>query len=134
MVNKKLLNPVQLAPPTGFSHGILVPSGRLLILAGQTASGSDGHIVSPGNIVRQFEQVIANLQTVCQEAGGALTHIVKLTIYVTDKAAYREHQREIGQVYRRYFGKYYPAMTLVEVKGLWDEEAMIEIEGIAVVV
>ena len=78
------------------------------------------------------DRILANLQAVCREAGGTLGDIVKLNIYVTDKTTYRRQQEAIGQVYRRYFGMYYPAMTLVEVKSLWDDEAMIEIEALAV--
>jgi hypothetical protein len=73
------------------------------------------------------------LKAVVTEAGGAMTDIVKLTLYVTDKADYRANLKTIGDVYRSCFGRYYPAMTLVEVKSLFDDEAMVEVEGLAVV-
>jgi len=83
-------------------------------------------------VVAQFHQALANLRTVVEEAGGTMTDIVKLTLFVTDKAAYRLNLKPIGEVYRSVFGRYYPAMTLVEVKSLFDDAAMVEIEGIAV--
>jgi len=64
---------------------------------------------------------------------GAMTDITTLTFFVTDRDAYKNHLKAIGAVYREFFGRYYPAMTLVEVKRLWDDEAMIEIQGMAVV-
>ena len=79
-----------------------------------------------------FRQALANLQAVAAEAGGEMTDIVKLTIFVTDKAAYQANLKPIGEAYRSFFGRYYPAMTLVEVKSLFDDEAMVEIEGMAI--
>ena len=68
-----------------------------------------------------------------QASGGAMTDIVKLTLYVTDVQAYKANLKAIGEVYRSYFGKYFPAMTLVGVTELFDRAAMIEIEGLAVI-
>jgi enamine deaminase RidA (YjgF/YER057c/UK114 family) len=83
----------------------------------------------------QFRQVCENLKAVLLARGGKMTDIVKLTIYVLSKADYRARGKEIGAVYREFFGRHYPAMTLVEVKGLYDEDqgCAIEIEGVAVV-
>ena len=91
-----------------------------------------GNVVGAGDMVAQFRQAISNLQAAISEAGGDLTDIVKINIYVTDREAYKNNTREIGAVYREYFGKYFPAMTLVEIKRLWDDAALIEIEGVAI--
>ncbi len=128
---KQIINPSELAKPRGFSHGIVVEGGRLLMLAGQDASDAEGRIVAPGDLVAQYEQVIKNLKAVVEEAGGELQDVVKLNIYVTDCAVYRAQLKPLGEVYRSYFGRHYPAMALFEVKGLFNPDAMIEIEGVA---
>ncbi len=130
---KRILNPASLAKPSGYSNGILAEGGRLLFLAGQTGMDSTGAIAAPGDLVAQFTQALANLKAVVEEAGGAMTDIVKLTIFVTDKRLYRANLKLIGEAYRSFFGRHYPAMTLVEVKSLFDDAAMIEIEGVAVI-
>lgn len=127
-----LLNPAALPVPSGFSHGVLAEGGRLLFLAGQTGVDSRGTIAVPNDLVAQFAAALANLQVVVGEAGGRMTDVVKLTIYVTDKAAYRASLAPLGAAYRQVFGRYYPAMTLVEVKSLFDDRAMVEIDGLAV--
>lgn len=132
-MTKKLINPDSLAPPVGFSYGVEISGGRLIVLAGQTAMDGSGQIIGPGEMVAQFRQALANMQVVLQEAGGQMTDIVKLNLYVTDRDAYKADLKAIGQVYRTFFGRYFPAMTLVEVSRLFDDEAMIEIEGWAVV-
>ena len=129
---KTVVNPALLAKPSGYSNAILTEGGRLLFLAGQTGMDATGAITHPGDVVAQFRQALANLKTVVEEAGGTMTDIVKLTIFVTDKAAYRLNLKPISEVYRSYFGRYYPAMTLVEVKSLFDDAAMVEVEGMAI--
>ena len=90
-------------------------------------------MVGKGDLVAQFRQVCENLRAVVVGArGGQMTDIVKLTVYVLSKADYKARAREIGGVYREYFGRHFPAMTLVEVKGLYDDDCAIEIEGVAV--
>jgi len=86
-----------------------------------------------GDVAAQFRQALANLKAVVDEAGGAMTDIVKLTIFVADKPAYQANLKPIGAAYREFFGRYYPAMTLVEVKNLLEVDALIEIEGMAVI-
>lgn len=128
---KKIVNPPGLAPPSGFSHGIEA-RGRLLFLAGQTAQDKSGRIVAPGDLVEQFRQALANVGAVLEAGGGSLRDVVKLTFYVLDKTEYRARAKAIGRVYRDLMGGHYPATTLVEVKALWDDEALVEIDGIAV--
>lgn len=131
MSHRELINPPELPRPTGFTHGIVITGGRLLMLAGQDASDREGRIVGPGDIVAQYEQVIRNLKAVIEHAGGSLSDIIKLNIYVTDRELYRARLREIGAVHRALFGHYYPALALFEVRGLFNPDALIEMEGCA---
>ena len=129
MVAKKI-NPESLAPAIGFSHAVVVNGGTLVFLAGQTALNKAGVIEGKG-IVEQFEKVITNLLTALKESGGTADDLVKLNIYAVDPADYRANSREIGKIWQRLIGKNFPAMTLVGVTRLWDEEALLEIEGVA---
>jgi enamine deaminase RidA (YjgF/YER057c/UK114 family) len=131
-MSKQIINPPSLVKPSGYSHGIVAPGGRLVFLAGQTALDARGAVVT-ADMPSQFRQALANLQAVVQAAGAEMADIVKLTIFVTDLAAYRASTKAIGEAYREFFGSYYPAMTLVEVKSLWDAAALVEVEGVAVV-
>ena len=131
-MDKTIINPASLAKPSGYANGILTSGGRLLFLAGQTGMNAIGQIAASGDLVAQFTQALANLKTVVEDAGGTMTDIVKLTLFVTDKKEYRANLKPPGEVYRSFFGHYYPAMTLVEVKSLFDDEAVVEIEGLAV--
>ncbi len=128
------VNPPALPKPVGYSHGWEVQGGKILYLAGQVAFDKDSRVIGKGDIVQQFRQVCENLKAVVTSRGGQLSDIVKLNIFVLNKADYQAHGREIGGVYREYFGKHYPAMTLLEVKGLYDEDqgALLEIEGVAI--
>lgn len=121
-----------LSPPRGFSHGILVKGGQLLFIAGQDASDVQGNIVSPGDLLEQFEQVLRNLNAVVQAAGGTLKDVVKLNVFVRDRRGYVANLKPIGEVFRRHFGGHYPAMALFEVSGFFRDDALIEMEGIAV--
>lgn len=127
------LNPPALSKPFGYSHGMLSDGGKVLFIAGQPAMDAQGEIVAQGDIAGQFHQAFANLNTVLSEAGAKPTDLVKLTIFVTDKSAYLASLKQVGQAYRSFFGKHYPAITLVEVKSLYDDKALVEIEGIAVI-
>ena len=129
---KYLINPDSLPVPRGFNHGIVTSGGRLLFLAGQDASGPDGSIVAGGDMLGQCEQVLHNLREVVQAAGGRMTDIVKINIYVTDRQAYKAELRQLGKLFRRYFGTYYPAMALFEVSALFQDDALVEMEGMAV--
>lgn len=132
-MDKAVINPISLAKPSGFSHGIKTTGGALVFLAGQTAQDASGRIVAPRDMPGQFQQALANLREVMEAAGGTLTDITSLTIFVTDLDAYKRRLKEMGEVYREFLGNYYPAMTLVSVARLWDDEAMLEIQGTAVI-
>jgi enamine deaminase RidA (YjgF/YER057c/UK114 family) len=130
-----VINPPSLMKPVGFAHGMEVKQGRIVFLSGQVAKDTDGHVVGAGDVVAQFRQVCENLRTVVAAAGGALTDVAKLTIYVLDVPEYKRRVREIGAVYREYFGRHFPAMTLVGARDLFDaaDGCLLEIEGFAVI-
>jgi len=128
------VNPSTLMPAVGFSHGFEARGGRTLFIAGQVAKDGKGAVVGKGDVVAQFRQVCENIKAVVSSAGGAMTDVVKLTIYVLDTPGYKAQLRPIGAVYREYFGKHFPAMTLVGARDLFDaaDGCLIEIEGVAV--
>jgi enamine deaminase RidA (YjgF/YER057c/UK114 family) len=126
-----LLNPSDLGPHPGFSHGA-IGTGRLVFVGGQTGTDSEGKSVG-GDLVAQFEQALSRVIRVVQEAGGKPEDIVKINLLIVNKKEYRERGREIGAAYRKYLGRYYPAMTLAEVKGLFEDDAKVEIEAVAMV-
>ncbi|GAA5609307.1 hypothetical protein Spla01_00437 [Streptomyces platensis] len=126
------VNPPHLAPPTGFSHGVRAASGTMVFLAGQTALDGAGRIVGEG-IVEQFERALGNLLEVAAASGAGPGDLAKLTVFAVDVADYRLHAREIGRVWKRLVGGEYPAMAVIGATRLWDEAALVEIEGIAVV-
>jgi enamine deaminase RidA (YjgF/YER057c/UK114 family) len=132
-VETKVINPSTLPAPRGFNHGILVTGGKLLFLAGQDASDSEGHIVAPGDLVAQFEQVLRNFKAVVEEAGGTMQNIMKLNIFVRDRDDYLAHLKPLGQVFRAYFGGHYPTMALFEVSAFFRDGNLIEMEGLAVI-
>lgn len=128
----KFVNPASLGIPRGYSNGVLTdPGSRLLFIAGQVAWNEQQKIVGP-DFVEQFDRALANVVAVVDQAGGKPEQIARLVIYVTDKKEYQLRTREIGERYRGRLGKHFPAMVLVEVKGLLDDEAKVEIEAVAV--
>jgi enamine deaminase RidA (YjgF/YER057c/UK114 family) len=131
-MSKEIITPPSLPRPRGFNHGIVTTGGKLLFLAGQDASDGEGHIVAPGDVVAQLDQVLHNLHAVIHEAGGQMTDIVKLNIFVRDRDDYVVQAKPLGEVFRRYFGGYYPTLALFEVSALFQNEALIELEGMAV--
>jgi enamine deaminase RidA (YjgF/YER057c/UK114 family) len=131
-VSIERINPGDLARPSGFSHAVSATGGRLVFLAGQTGYGPDGAIVG-GGVVPQFERALGNLLTALRAAGGDPADLVSLTIYAVDLADYRANGREIGQVWQRQCGREYPAMAAVGVSRLWDTDALVEVQGFAVV-
>lgn len=132
-MSKRIITPTGLPQPRGFNHGILTSGGQTLWLAGQDASDAEGRIVAVGDLVGQLDQALHNLHAVVHEAGGQMTDIVKLTIFTRDRADYLAKQRALGQVWRRYFDDYYPALALFEVTGFFQADALVELEGFAVI-
>jgi enamine deaminase RidA (YjgF/YER057c/UK114 family) len=131
-MKQRIINPSTLPRPSGFSHGILVEGGRTLFLAGQTGSDASGRIADPNDLVRQFDLAIANIGAVVGEAGGGLGDVVKLNVFVRSRDDYVAKLKPLGEVFRKHFAGHYPAMALFEVNGLFQKEALVEIEGIAV--
>jgi enamine deaminase RidA (YjgF/YER057c/UK114 family) len=103
-----------------------------VFLAGQTAMSADGSIVGD-TVAEQFGQALGNLLTALTAAGGQPDDLASLTVYAVDLADYRAHGREIGAVWRRLAGRNYPAMAAVGVSRLWDEAALVEVQGLAVI-
>ena len=125
------INPESLGAPSGYSNGLLADAnGKLLFIAGQIAWDKNQQIISD-DFVEQFDRALANVITVVTAAQGKPDDVVRLVIYVTDKGEYRSRTREVGERYRKHMGKHFPAMVLVEVAGLLDDRAKVEIEGIA---
>ena len=126
------INPESLGAPRGYSNGVLTEAGgRLLFIAGQVAWNQQQQIVSD-DLVEQFDRALANLIAIVSEARGTPEQIARLIIYVIDKDEYKRRMKDIGERYRARMGKHFPAMVLVEVKSLLEDDAKIEIEGIAV--
>ena len=126
------VNPTQLAAPSGFAHAVIATGGQLVFLAGQTALDATGVIVGE-TVVEQFELALANLLTALDAAGGQATDLASLTVYAVDLGDYRAHGAEIGAVWRRLAGRNYPAMAAIGVARLWDPEALVEVQGFAVI-
>ena len=124
------INPGTLAKPSGYAHGVL--TGNTVFLGGQTAMDAGGKIV-PGGIVEQFRQSFGNVLTTLAEAGGVPSDLVSVTVYLTDVDDYQANGRRIGEVWRELAGAVYPAMAGIGVTRLWQKEALIEIQGVAVI-
>jgi len=129
-MSHQTINPESLPKPSGFAHGIL--AGNTVFLGGQTALDKNMNIV-PGGIVEQFTQAFSNVITTLREAGGEPKDLVNVTIYLTDVDDYMANGREIGRIWREMAGSQYPAMAGIGVTRLWQKEALIEIQGIAVI-
>jgi len=125
------INPPELSPATGFSHAVTATGGRLVFLAGQTALDADGKITGE-SLPEQFERALTNLLTALRHAGGTPDTLARVTVYATDIADYRAHAPELGRIWRRLAGRDYPAMAVIGTTRLWDEQAMIELDGVAV--
>lgn len=129
-VGNRIINPESLPKPSGYAHGVL--AGNTVYLGGQTALDEDMNIV-PGGIVEQFKQAFSNVLATLEEAGGRPEDLVSVTIYLTDVDDYMANGREIGRLWREMAGTEYPAMAGIGVSRLWQKEALIEIQGIAVI-
>jgi enamine deaminase RidA (YjgF/YER057c/UK114 family) len=130
-VAHRFLNPRGWKPAKGFSNGV-VAEGRMIFLAGQVGWNAEQKFESQ-DFVAQARQALANIVTLVAEAGGQPQHITRLTWFVLDKQEYLSRLRELGEVYRSVMSKHFPAMTLVQVGALVEDEARLEIEATAVV-
>ncbi|MDR6979949.1 enamine deaminase RidA (YjgF/YER057c/UK114 family) [Streptomyces sp. 3330] len=125
------VNPPALSPPVGFSHAVVTTGERIVFLAGQTALDADGKIVGE-SLPEQFARALTNLLAALTAAGGSASDLARVTVYVTDVAAYRENAAELGSIWRELAGRDYPAMAVVGIVRLWDEQALVELDGFAV--
>ena len=123
-------NPPTLPRPSGFSHA--TGAGDMVHFGGQIGSDGEGQVIAPGDMAAQFAQALRNLGLALEGARCKGADVVKITYFVTDVSAYRAILKEAGAAYREVFGRHYPASTLVEVKGLFEPDAMIEIECVAI--
>jgi enamine deaminase RidA (YjgF/YER057c/UK114 family) len=128
-----ILQPAGWAPPKGYANGIAA-TGKLIVTAGQIGWNPETCQFETDDFAEQVAQTLKNVVAVLREAGAEPRDVVRLTWYITDRAAYLAAQREIGRVYREIMGKHFPAMAVVVVAGLVEERAKVEIEGMAVVV
>jgi enamine deaminase RidA (YjgF/YER057c/UK114 family) len=124
------INPESLFPPRGYNHGMR-GSGEILFVAGQVGWSRSGGVVSD-DFVLQFAQALENVLDVVFAAGGTAESIARMVVYVTDKQEYLRRAREVGAAWRQRLGTHFPAMALIEVKGLLDDRAQVEIEATAV--
>jgi enamine deaminase RidA (YjgF/YER057c/UK114 family) len=128
----RIVNPETLEPPVGYSHAVVATAGRTVHIGGQTGHRGDGTLAG-GGLIDQFEQASANVVEALSAAGARPEHLVSMLIFVTDVEEYRDARQEIGVVYRKHFGSHYPAAALLEVSGLFDRDAKIELVCVAVV-
>ena len=129
----ELINPAGLERPVGYAHVAKITGGTIVHVAGQAPFNTNGEVVGRGDFVAQFSQVMKNLRTAIEAVGGQPNHYAVLTIYVTDVQAYHDKTKPLGNLYREIFGKHFPAITLVEVKGLYNPDCMIEVSAMAVI-
>ena len=128
----KVINPPALGRPRGYANGLLTPPGvRVLFVAGQIG-WDESHRLVGEDFVEQFARALRNVLAVVGEAGGAPGSVGRMTVYVTDRREYAARRAEIGERWRELMGRHYPAMTLVEVSGLLEDGAKVEIEATAV--
>jgi enamine deaminase RidA (YjgF/YER057c/UK114 family) len=127
----EIVDAPDLAPPVGFAHAVVAAAGRTVFLSGQIGADRRGEVAA--GLVEQFDLALANLLTALAAAGARPEHLVWMQIFVTDVAGYRARLERLGQVWRRHLGRHYVATALLEVKGLFDAAATVELMGIAVI-
>lgn len=125
-----LIQPEGWLPAKGYANGVLVTNGSLYV-GGQIGWDGD-QVFRTHDFVGQMEQALLNIKAIVEKAGGTVESIVRLTWYVTDKKEYLARQGEVGEAYRRVFGRHFPSMTMIVVKDLIEDEALVEIEATAV--
>ena len=131
-MTSRILLPEGWAEPIGYANGIETTPGKIVFVAGQVGWDGDQKFKSE-ELVPQFEQALRNVLQVLAEAGGRPDHICRITAFCTDKRAYLDGRRELGQIWRRLMGRHYPAMTMTFVVDLLDHPAKIELEATAVI-
>jgi enamine deaminase RidA (YjgF/YER057c/UK114 family) len=125
-----ILQPPGWPRPKGYANGVAA-SGRLVATAGIVGWDTQGRF-APG-FVEQVHQLLENTLAVLAEGGAGPEHIIRMTWYVLSRAEYLAHAREVGEIYRALLGRHFPAMAVVEVSGLMEADAKLEIETLAVI-
>jgi enamine deaminase RidA (YjgF/YER057c/UK114 family) len=118
-----IVNPPELPEPVGYAHAVVAKGA--VYLGGQIGEGA--------NVVEQFDSAAGKLLTALKAAGGEPDHLVSLVVYTTEIEEYRASTSELGEVWRRHFGRRYPAMAVVGVDALFDPAARVELMGVAVI-
>ncbi|MDN6321747.1 MAG: RidA family protein [Halomonas sp.] len=127
----QLLHPSHWKPAIGYANGVLA-SGQTIFVGGQVGWNAD-QVFESDDFVMQVNQALQNIVAILKEANAGPEHIVRLTWYVTDKREYLARLREVGGAYREVLGKHFPAMTMIQVAGLVEDQAKVEIEVTAVI-
>ncbi len=127
----EIVNPESLPTPRGFAHAVISAPGRTIYLGGQIGNDKDGSI--PDDLVEQFDQACANVLEALAAAGGEPGHVVSLQIFATDVGEYAARMEEIGEAYRKHFGKHFPALSLLATPELFEPAARVELMGVAVI-
>jgi enamine deaminase RidA (YjgF/YER057c/UK114 family) len=132
-MSNEIVTAPELAPPIGYAHAVVgAPGGRTVFLGGQTALGPDGTIQGD-TFVEQFDVAAGNVVAALRAAGGTSDDLVQVLLFVTDVAEYKASLRELAEVWKRHFGRRYPAMALLGVTALFDEAAKVELVATAVI-
>jgi len=133
-MNIEIVQPDGWKKPKGYANGVVLSgAAKLVFVAGQIAWDTEQKIVGRGDFGAQFEQALRNVVAVLQAANAKPEHIVRLTVYVTDKQMYVAHAKKVGVIWKDLVGRHYPAMTLVEVADLLEEGALLELEATAAI-
>lgn len=127
----QLLHPSHWKAAVGYANGVLA-SGQTVFVGGQIGWNAD-QVFESDDFVVQVNQALQNIVAILKEANAGPEHIVRLTWYVTDKREYLARLKEVGGAYREVLGKHFPAMTMVQVAGLVEDQAKVEIEATAVI-
>ncbi|MEP3244117.1 MAG: RidA family protein [Sneathiella sp.] len=131
-MSNEIIHPEGWKAAKGYANGISAPaSGRVIYVGGQIGWNAD-QVFECHDLLGQMEQTLRNVLAVVEAGGGSAEHIVRLTWYVTDKKDYVSRQQEVGAIYRKVMGRHFPAMAMVQVADLMEDEALVEIEATAV--
>jgi len=128
-MKNKIIHPQGWAPAKGYANGVLTPTGTLYV--GGQIGWTQQQVFESKDFIGQMQQALENIMAVVEAAGGSAEDLTRLTWYVTNKQEYLARQREVGETYRKVLGRNFPAMTMVVVAGLVEDEALLEIEATA---
>jgi enamine deaminase RidA (YjgF/YER057c/UK114 family) len=132
-MSNEIVTAPELAPPVGYAHAVVgAPGGRTVHLGGQTALGADGAIHGE-TLAEQFDVAAANVLAALRAAGGAPEDVAQMLVFVTDVAEYKASLPALGEVWKRHFGRRYPALALLGVSALFDDAARVELVATAVI-